>query len=65
LNGVLAQQSADAVMLRDASGAEWPLDRKQIREIRQQSVSIMPEGLEAGLTEEEFRDLLAFLQGLK
>jgi len=65
LSGVLAEQSADAVVLRDASGAQWPLRRKEIREMRQQAVSIMPEGLETGLTEEELRDLLAFLQSLK
>jgi hypothetical protein len=45
--------------------AELQLRKDQIRELRRSAISIMPEGLERGLTREEFRDLLAFLQSLK
>jgi putative heme-binding domain-containing protein len=65
LSGVLAHQSADELLLRDTSGTEWPLRRKEIQEMRRQSASLMPAGLEGGLAEEEFRDLMAFLQSLK
>jgi putative membrane-bound dehydrogenase-like protein len=63
--GIIVRQSAAAVVLRDASGAETQLPQPDIREVRRQTLSIMPEGLAAALSEEEFRDLLAFLQSLK
>jgi putative heme-binding domain-containing protein len=65
LTGVVAAQTGDVVVVRDASGAEARLPRDQIDEMRRSSVSLMPEGLERNLTREEFRDLLAFLQSLR
>jgi hypothetical protein len=42
------------------------LTRKdQIQEMQRRATSLMLEGLERALTRQEFRDLLAFLQGLK
>jgi putative membrane-bound dehydrogenase-like protein len=61
LSGLIARQSADAVVLKDASGAETQVRRDQIRRMERASVSIMPEGLERKLSREEFRDLIAFL----
>jgi putative heme-binding domain-containing protein len=63
--GVIARQSAEAVLLRDASGAEVQLRRDRIQQMKRAEKSIMPEGLERAMTEQEFRDLLAFLQSLK
>jgi putative heme-binding domain-containing protein len=65
LSGLIARQSADAVVLRDAGGAEVQLRRDRIKEMRRAEKSIMPEGLERAISEQEFRDLMAFLQGLK
>ena len=65
LSGLIARQSADAVALRDAGGGEVLLRRDRIREMKRAEKSIMPEGLERAMSEQEFRDLLAFLQGLK
>jgi putative membrane-bound dehydrogenase-like protein len=65
LSGLIARQSADAVVLKDASAAEVQVRRDQIRRMERAAVSIMPEGLERKLTREEFRDLLAFLQAQK
>ena len=59
------RQTADSVVLRSASGADVQLRRNQIQEMSRVAASIMPEGLEQGMTPEEFRDLLAFLQSLK
>jgi putative heme-binding domain-containing protein len=64
-NGFLAEQSAESVLLREPSGLERRMPREEIQELRRQSVSVMPEGLEQALTETEFRDLLAFLQSLR
>jgi len=65
LSGLIARQSADAVALRDASGAEVLLRRDRIREMKRAEKSVMPEGLERAMSADEFRDLLAFLQSLK
>jgi putative membrane-bound dehydrogenase-like protein len=65
LTGVIASQTSDAVLLRDATGATTRLPRSDIDEMRRAAVSLMPEGLERQLTREEFRDLLGFLQRLK
>jgi putative membrane-bound dehydrogenase-like protein len=62
--GVIARQSADVMVLRDSSGAEWRFQRGEIETMQRQPLSLMPEGLERQLSEQEFRDLLAFLQGL-
>jgi putative heme-binding domain-containing protein len=63
--GVIARQSADVVVLRDSSGAEWRLQRGEIETMQRQPTSLMPEGLERQLSADEFRDLLAFLQRLR
>jgi putative heme-binding domain-containing protein len=63
--GIMVRQTADTVVLRSASGSEVQLWRNQIQEIRGAATSVMPEGLEQGMTPEEFRDLLAFLQSLR
>jgi putative membrane-bound dehydrogenase-like protein len=65
ISGILIEQTAEAISTRDVGGAEARLARKSIRELRREEVSLMPEGLETGLTEAEFRDLLAFLQSLR
>jgi putative heme-binding domain-containing protein len=64
-SGVLVDQDERHVILRTAAGVEMNLAKAQVKEMRRGSLSIMPEGLETALSEQEFRDLLAFLQGLK
>jgi putative heme-binding domain-containing protein len=64
-SGLLARQTADTVVLRDSSGAEFRVRRDDIDELSRQTTSIMPEGLERLLTREELRDLVAFLQSLR
>jgi len=65
ISGVIVRQSDEAVVMRDASGAEVRLERSSLRELRRQDISLMPEGLDGALTETQFRDLMAFLQSLK
>lgn len=65
LDGVIARQNSDAIVLRDASGAETLLLRDQIKHLERRAASLMPEGLEHAMTREELQDLLAFLQDLK
>ena len=64
-SGVIARQSTTSVVLRDASGKELRFHKNEIEQMRNQSVSLMPDGLDRKLTRGQLRDLLAFLQSLK
>ena len=61
--GTLAGESADAIRLK--TPAEVVIPRSQIKVFRPDRVSIMPQGLDAQLSKDELRDLLAFLQACK
>ena len=63
--GVIPQPSADVLEIRDAAGNTTRVRKDQVARLKRQSVSIMPDGLPAALTRDEFRDLLAYLQSLK
>jgi putative heme-binding domain-containing protein len=63
--GIIPQPNADVIEIRDSAGKLTRLHGDQVKRLKRQAVSIMPEGLPAALSKEEFRDLLAFLQGLK
>jgi putative membrane-bound dehydrogenase-like protein len=64
-NGIVARETAEAIFLADAERVERKVSKPSIEEIRQSRVSIMPQGLDAQLTREELRDLIAFLQSLR
>jgi putative heme-binding domain-containing protein len=63
LAGVIAAETADAITLR--TPAEMRVSRASIKTMRQDRVSIMPQGLDAQMSKQELSDLLAFLQTLK
>lgn len=65
LSGLIARQTSDAVTLRDAAGKETQVRRDRIRDMKRAATSVMPDNLEKAMTEQEFRDLLAYLQSLK
>ncbi len=65
LSGLIARQTSDAVTLRDAAGKETQVRRDRIKDMKRAEKSIMPENLEQAMSEQEFRDLLAYLQSLK
>jgi putative membrane-bound dehydrogenase-like protein len=46
-------------------GAVVPAPRDQIVKVDETGISLMPEGLELGMTLQDFRDLLAYLETLK
>ncbi len=64
-NGILARQTPEAVWIRGADLAETKIEMSRIGSMAVSPISIMPQGLDAALTREEFRDLLAYLQSLK
>jgi putative heme-binding domain-containing protein len=61
-NGLIANQTPEAIVLRTAANAEMRIQRDTILSITPGTVSIMPEGLDTALTQPELLDLLAFLQ---
>jgi putative membrane-bound dehydrogenase-like protein len=60
--GILLSDTPERITLRQAAGLEVELPRTQLRSLRSQGRSLMPEGLEAGLTPQDLRDLIAYLQ---
>ena len=60
--GLVAAETANSVTLKLADGAQKIVLRNQLATLRSQNLSLMPEGLEAGLTHQQMADLLAFLR---
>jgi putative heme-binding domain-containing protein len=59
-SGFLLRSSSQEVF-RDARGQERTIQKHQIVRRKELTTSLMPGGLEAQLTAEELRDLLAYL----
>ncbi|MCA9430777.1 MAG: hypothetical protein KC940_09750, partial [Candidatus Omnitrophica bacterium] len=64
MTGVIGGQDADSILFRTGADAEVRVPREDILYLDPSPLSIMPEGLDTGLTREEMSDLLAFLQSL-
>ena len=60
--GLVGGETPEAVTLFQAGGVSLVIPRKDIVRMASSSQSLMPEGLEAGRTPEQLRDLIAFLQ---
>jgi putative heme-binding domain-containing protein len=63
ITGLLEAQRGDSVTLRQAGEQKVVLPRTRIRSLRSTGLSLMPEGLEAGRSPQELRDLIAFIRG--
>jgi putative heme-binding domain-containing protein len=61
--GVMDSENADTVVLRQPGGLKRTLPRSTLTRVEFTSSSLMPEGLEANLSPQELRDVVAFLQG--
>ncbi|HYV26096.1 MAG TPA: PVC-type heme-binding CxxCH protein [Candidatus Eisenbacteria bacterium] len=61
LNGLIASETATSVTLRRQAQPDETVLRGQIKELRAEGKSLMPDGLEQGLTPQDFADLLEFL----
>ncbi len=59
--GLVANETATSVALRQAFGKETVILRPQIRKIQSQGTSLMPEGLETGLNHQDMADLLQYI----
>ncbi|MCI0681783.1 MAG: HEAT repeat domain-containing protein [Gemmataceae bacterium] len=63
--GIMARETADALVLVNADRHEVRVVRSDIDSIAPGRVSIMPQGLDAQLSRQELQHLLAFLQSLR
>lgn len=65
LSGLLKSETTDELQLVDSSGQLHRIAKTQISSRKTSELSLMPEGLHAALTLEQFVDLLAYLETLK
>lgn len=66
ISGVQAiKDGGDNLILLQPGGTEIPAPRNNIVRVEETPVSLMPEGLELGMTVQDLRDLLAYLETLK
>ena len=63
--GLLASETADKLKLQLSTGEFVAIERDDIEQISPSSVSIMPNGLDEALTDQQLADVIAFLRGLK
>jgi putative heme-binding domain-containing protein len=61
LLGLVVNETATIVTLRQAYGKENIIPRANIASMKSQQQSVMPEGLEAGLTPQDLADLLDYI----
>jgi putative heme-binding domain-containing protein len=66
VTGLLVSETPQAITLRDANGKDTTIAKKDIEgPVRKLKISIMPEDIVAGLSEDELVDLVAYLQTLQ
>jgi putative heme-binding domain-containing protein len=60
--GFIANESVTTVTLRRANEPDATLIRAELKDFRTESKSVMPDGLEAGMNEQDVADLIEFLR---
>ncbi len=65
LTGCVASETATSITLRHAGGGEDVILRKNIKSLASTGLSLMPDGLEAGINAQQMADLLQYLSELK
>ena len=63
--GVVLRETSDALRLVAAGRSELSIPRHKIEAIEPGRVSVMPQGLDANLSQAELADLIAFLRSLQ
>lgn len=62
--GLVADESANSVTIRQADGSARAIPRNEIAAMASTGISLMPEGFEKILTKPQLADLIAYLGGL-
>jgi putative membrane-bound dehydrogenase-like protein len=65
ISGIVKAESDENVTILDSQGQKQTLPKREIHERRKSELSLMPEGLQAGLSLEQFTDLIAYLESLR
>ena len=65
LDGFLAAEDADSILLRRKDREDLRLPRSEIESARFDRLSLMPEGLFEGIDDVQVTDLLEYLQSLE
>jgi len=64
ITGILVRESESAVVLKQAGGSETTIERGNLARLRPEGRSLMPEGLETGMSSSDLAGLLAWLTGV-
>ena len=62
LSGLLVENSGGKVTILDAKGVRTPLKESEVETIKRADTSLMPEGILDPLSDQELRDLFAYLR---
>jgi putative membrane-bound dehydrogenase-like protein len=65
ISGIITDESANAITVKRSEGATDVIPREQIETIQSSGLSLMPEGLEKGLSVQDFADLIAFVRSIR
>ena len=65
MTGIITNDSANAVTLKIMGGAELNYARSNIKGMHASGASLMPEGIESGMTSQDLADLIDFIEALK
>jgi putative heme-binding domain-containing protein len=60
--GILQSETPEAITLLQPQGIKVVVPRARLKRLASTGLSLMPEGLETGLTPQQLRDVIAFLQ---
>ncbi len=63
LAGIITSESATSIVLTQPGGTRENILRSDITELRASQLSLMPEGLESGLSPQDIADVIAFVKG--
>jgi putative heme-binding domain-containing protein len=61
LTGIIVNETAASLTVRQAYGKDTVVMRSDVKRMESQKMTLMPEGLEAGLKPQDFANLLEFL----
>jgi len=62
LYGLISAETATSVVFKFADGTSRTINRKEINTLRSSNLSLMPEGLEQGLSKQDIADLIAYVK---
>ena len=60
--GFLVDEDLQTVVLRGLDGQDITVERKKIKALKAQGVSLMPSGILSSYSNDQIRDLLAYLR---